>query len=898
MKKTLQFITRLTAALFFTVLIYFTLNQNPIFKINLGLEINYPLFLTLFFLAVVSNISNFVYKNRLKISQIPFELYSLIKTTAQTIANFFKTLFNSLPQIFYKLYQNLAIKWGLVPICFLIVGAGLFIYSALTTGDAFSVIVNNHKNEIRVENSASKVEFAAKENNLGIVSIPLELEEINEEIVTKINDTEVEEDIVEEEGEEKEQEQRIDIERLVVFRLKEKGRWDWIYEKEYDIKTFQNKDYVHFGFPIIEESHGKEFIVEIESIAFEDENLTISDQTPQFITKYKFNRQEITATPQSFIAYIAKKSFNTAENYPVTLAITVFLLPVFYLFSRIYYEKTKPDEHFFNLFTKNLFLILLLLIAIASFTFFLFGALSVAQIDTFIFKIFNKSFIYPTILVGFITFYKNRAILIFFKESKKSNVLQLENNGFLFSKLFFKIITISLFLLNILIRLWKIGEISFYYDELIQIYAAKGISDIGLPYFPSGISYYRGWVSSYVICFTQFLTKSNSEQVLRIPFVFIMVSAIFLLFIFTKKYLNKKIAFIFLIIISLNTQNIIISQQLRFYGLLILFLSLAMLILNSKIKFGKKVFITAFLAGISIYDFPPMFIIYAVLLGLNLIWGEKRINIKKLLYVSPILLLMGLYVLYRFIHFHLKDVISVSLISFSNYYLVLFKPITLILAALSVLNWKNRKLLPLIIGSFAYLLGLSLLTSEHFPKTPRYITPVYPIILLLASIGVYNIYNFLSSTILKGKEVLSILVSMLIIIGINNSTIDYFINKDGHLRYKTYFTWTRPAYKIWKEIQIPKKAIVISNVPHIAKFYTERLDYAVLINHDREYSRIIGAKNINNIDFLLDEHRCIYAFVDYKTYRWESIKPIIESSKFRLIKEGRYVWVYKSIFCD
>lgn len=132
-------------------------------------------------------------------------------------------------------------------------------------------------------------------------------------------------------------------------------------------------------------------------------------------------------------------------------------------------------------------------------------------------------------------------------------------NGFVYSLLVF-----ILFLIGFLIRIWHLGDLSLWWDELITGTYVSRILENGLPLAPSGLEYYwRGIAYHYFVAFFTSIF-GNVEFWVRFPSVLFGMGIIFISFIYSKK-INKKIALLVLIFLIFSTYNLEYSRFARFY---------------------------------------------------------------------------------------------------------------------------------------------------------------------------------------------------------------------------------------------------------------------------------------------------------------------------------------------
>lgn len=121
---------------------------------------------------------------------------------------------------------------------------------------------------------------------------------------------------------------------FVTFRLKEKGQRNWYYENTYDALHFYEDKYYPFGFPIIENSNSKIYIVEIESLyGSKEDGIAISSNQPAIIAKYQYPKNKIIESKTNLIGFFLKKVFSVVEvNYLLFVSL-IYILPfIYYLF--------------------------------------------------------------------------------------------------------------------------------------------------------------------------------------------------------------------------------------------------------------------------------------------------------------------------------------------------------------------------------------------------------------------------------------------------------------------------------------------------------------------------------------------------------------------------------------
>jgi len=209
--------------------------------------------------------------------------------------------------------KNKWIKWGVIPFLLLCLWFALTFWYILIFDQSLLVISYNHSaknfNNITHKRLLSEKkltgEFIAQDDNLGTVSMRFMSF------------------------------QRIpyDQEDILVFRLKEKGQKNWYYENNYRSGLIFDVPFLPFGFPIINNSKGKVYVFELESLKGNMRNgVVLSNRSPFLASKYKSDKSQLLAKPEELGRFILKKFINSFNTIDILYSSFVFALPfLFYI---------------------------------------------------------------------------------------------------------------------------------------------------------------------------------------------------------------------------------------------------------------------------------------------------------------------------------------------------------------------------------------------------------------------------------------------------------------------------------------------------------------------------------------------------------------------------------------
>ncbi len=129
----------------------------------------------------------------------------------------------------------------------------------------------------------------------------------------------------------------------IIFRIKEKGMKDWLYEQKYQSGLFQDSPIFPFGFPIITNSSDKDYQIQIESLKGNNSN-ALSLRNKDYEVDYFNTNQDI---KKNVPEYLILKSINSVLDLNFLIYSSVFLIPLFiFLFLiSLFRKKNKKNKY-------------------------------------------------------------------------------------------------------------------------------------------------------------------------------------------------------------------------------------------------------------------------------------------------------------------------------------------------------------------------------------------------------------------------------------------------------------------------------------------------------------------------------------------------------------------------
>ena len=173
---------------------------------------------------------------------------------------------------------------------------------------SFSVVTHQTKNNAQTNNETASLykdnsyrgEFKSKASNLGIII----LEGINYKKPQSGN------------------------EDNLIFRFREKGKKNWLFQREYKSGLFDSQTNFSFGFPAISDSKNKNYEFEILSTNGTRNNHIKIKKTNDVITGYQYSKSEILGGSLKTIEFVYSKFIGFITDLELLLKSLFYLFPL------------------------------------------------------------------------------------------------------------------------------------------------------------------------------------------------------------------------------------------------------------------------------------------------------------------------------------------------------------------------------------------------------------------------------------------------------------------------------------------------------------------------------------------------------------------------------------------
>ncbi|MFZ2190245.1 MAG: glycosyltransferase family 39 protein [Candidatus Magasanikiibacteriota bacterium] len=370
----------------------------------------------------------------------------------------------------------------------------------------------------------------------------------------------------------------------------------------------------------------------------------------------------------------------------------------------------------------------------------------------------------------------------------------------------YSIITTTLIIIGFFLRLYNLGKLSLWWDELITGTYVTRILETGLPLFPSDLGYYwRGVAYHYLVSIFSLIFE-NTEFWLRFPSVLFGMGIILMTFFLTKK-INKKVAIIVLAFLIFSTYNIEYSRFARFYVMNAFLFMVAIWFFwkgffknNLKYKIASLVIFSLMLHTVQFGLISVSLIAtWFFFLGIKLIQNLNRIKALILENKDNLFFMLWFIPVYYFNNFFekyikikttmplAKEVIKVTppqpwnyfqipdwkIFNFynDNYFPIILIIPTIIYSTFLFFKHKNKK-----IELINYITTLSIISIIIYEVSNRDVTGarIYFIFEALLIILSFTSLHYLIVLFIKNKNVRTIFFSLIVIILFFNITPNFY----------------------------------------------------------------------------------------------------------------------------
>ena len=443
------------------------------------------------------------------------------------------------------------------------------------------------------------------------------------------------------------------------------------------------------------------------------------------------------------------------------------------------------------------------------------------------------------------------------------------------------------------LRFFRLGEWSFWIDEIYTISHAQhhfGNLELILEHIPPA----RNWVPISVILTAQVLNLLGvSEWSARLVSAVIGILTIPILYFPLKKIFGNRVVLIALLLLAVSPWHIFWSQNARFYTLLMLFYTLALLAVYFGLEQDKPVyfgvfyvlFYLAFSERVITVLIIPVVALYLFLLWILPIEKPRGFNLKNILILSSPIILFLLFQLILFLttgsYIFSSDVAALAppIDSPMRLLIIIVFSIGIPISCLAffsgiyLLLRNDRTILFLLIGAILPVI-LLMIANPFFFVLERYafITLVFWIV--IASIGITVIFSMVKKNgLILAFGILFILLSD----AAGENLMYYQINHGNRLEWQEAVQYVQRSMK--------DGDIVISTRADLASYYLgeEVLEYSELSLSDLEN---IG----NHIWFIMDYPGIWHG--KQLTKEWVESNARIEKYSYLRVREENSLLVY------
>ena len=396
-----------------------------------------------------------------------------------------------------------------------------------------------------------------------------------------------------------------------------------------------------------------------------------------------------------------------------------------------------------------------------------------------------------------------------------------------------------------LLRIYKLGEQSYWIDEGYTLNAVLSTLEKGYPLLDSGQIENASYLTTYLIAGAVKIAGFNPITT-RIWAVIFGILMILLVYFWGKKFFNWQIGLTGSILISFFYWGIAWSRQARMYIELQFFFLLALYLFDSllnKFSYKKLIYLILVTLGaiLSHYFGYFLLLIYVVNLPLYLTLEQKQqikdfiltkkakfaIGISLVIFI-PIMIKLGIDLVEQLSRDR-NILIGLSYQSFLLNYLPIITILGFIGMIISVLQRKSLKINALLISSFfiPYLTLILLAHSQHF----RYLFFILPILFFFSIYFLWFIANYFKNKYFV--NVIFVILILLLIVFSNYLKPQFFSFLPISHYYLEPFTPQPDFAKAYQAIKVSgwgDDKIIISPFTQMDKVYLGRSDYWLVMS--------------------------------------------------------------------
>lgn len=447
-----------------------------------------------------------------------------------------------------------------------------------------------------------------------------------------------------------------------------------------------------------------------------------------------------------------------------------------------------------------------------------------------------------------------------------------------FSKIVVAIILLIIIFWGFVLRVYKLGEQSYWIDEGYTVNAVLSTLEKGYPILDSGQNYSRSILNTYLIAGAVKIGGFNPTATRSVAVIF-GTGSILLVYLLGKRFFHELVGLGASFLTSLSYWQISWSRQarmyiqLQFFFLLSIYLFLSLL---EKFSYKKLIFLILSTGATILSHFFGYFLlpIYFLILLLKLLTEKKeKIKLyfkdKKKIIIFSGLLFVSIIIMVDLLVVFSQQVNKNGYFLGKNYQMFLFTyvPIIFSLAIIGmiIILMERKKILVSLTLIISYLLPYLVIAFSAKTLHYRYLFFLTPLIFIFA---VYTLF-FIST---KFKMQKSLFIGLLIIIiggsvFISHRFMVFVPQTNYYLEYFTPQPNFKKAYEVIKQIGFDESKIIISPYTQMDKVYLGKSDYWLAIDlnggslerdllPEREfYNNAITISDVENLRKVIDENK-------------------------------------------
>lgn len=412
------------------------------------------------------------------------------------------------------------------------------------------------------------------------------------------------------------------------------------------------------------------------------------------------------------------------------------------------------------------------------------------------------------------------------------------------------VLAVAAFVWGAFLRVYKLGEQSYWMDEAFSINAAQEIVEKGVPLLDSGEYYDRAYVYHYILA--GFMLTSDDPAVLRLPSVIFSLLSIFVVYGVARRLFpnSPEIAWITVIIMSLSYWEIAWARQVRMYSMLSFLTWLTVLVALMSFRNLTKIFLVGgcLLLAYDTHKLAISILPLAVFLSLNS-WLWLSGFFKKYVKTSFWIFTIAFWAIF------IGAIIYQFVFGYPLYgvWIVDNMPILIAGLVLAIFGFSQKHVYGFMILQMYVFLAVASLAwlgyEDYLSVSYRYLLFIYPAFYIVCALAAASLLNMVGKA-----RVVGVVFMLLLVVSFQFYPYSFYkLESDDESRFQNFYSYTpqpdwNSAVKFLEDDRVKSElqdAVIISSVPAVYKVLSQKNDNYLLYDNSQKTAFDLRVKDVD-----------------------------------------------------